>query len=476
MAEAVVVKPILLKTAQAICVLLVLIVCDETDSRMILMNRKSLTGKLASSLLTGIVAFTAASSIGCHAITDVHESIPASRLPRHLCVEPREGRTVFPFTALGQEKPVAHIIGTGDQLSVYVFGVIPPGTEQTPILQRTQPINQRYYPPYGSVEAATTGLPVLVDQDGAIELPFVGSVHVGGLTLPEATAAVKNIYREKEITKAETERVQVSLISARVHRVVVLRDDTPAAGVSLVRPGVVDQIHRGSAEVVDLPAYENDVLHALSISGGLPGTDAAREVWVFKRAGLHNPHAICPEELDVRTVAYRNSELGENQVIRIPLTGCPGEELPFSGNDVILESGDVVYLPRREEYFYMGGLVGGAKIPLPRDEDIDIIEAIALANGSVGGPLGQSGQALASGTPGHWVKPTRVIILRELPDGRQVPIRVDLARAMVDQKERILIQSNDVVMLQFKPGQAVLNSMVNWFSPNLVLNPAQLFK
>jgi hypothetical protein len=88
---------------------------------------------------------------------------------------------------------------------------------------------------------------------------------------------------------------------------------------------------------------------------------------------------------------------------------------------------------------------------MPRDEDIDVIEAIALANGSVGGPLGQSGLALAGGQPGHMVKPTRVIILRETPDGRQVPIRVDLARAMTDQKERILIQANDVVMLQFKP-------------------------
>ena len=99
---------------------------------------------------------------------------------------------------------------------------------------------------------------------------------------------------------------------------------------------------------------------------------------------------------------------------------------------------------------------------MPRDEDIDVIEAIALANGSTGGPLGQSGDALSQGTPGHMVRPTRVIILREMPDGRQLPIRVDLARAMTDQKERILIQPNDVVMLQFKPQQAVFNGLLNF--------------
>ena len=66
------------------------------------------------------------------------------------------------------------------------------------------------------------------------------------------------------------------------------------------------------------------------------------------------------------------------------------------------------------------------------------------------------------------VRPTRVIILRELPDGRQLPIRVDLARAMTDQKERILIQANDVVMLQFKPHQAWANGLMNFVNFSLV--------
>ncbi len=436
------------------------------------MNRKCIPARLASSLLSGFTALSLASNAGCHAITDVHESIPASRIPRHLCVEPREGRTVFPFTTLGQEKPAAHIIGAGDQLSVYVFGVIPPGTEGTPILQRTQPVNQRYYPPHGSVVGATTGLPVLVDQDGSVELPLVGKVQLAGLTLPEATTAVKSAYRDKEITKEDTERTQVSLVTARVHRIVVMREDTPSQAVQLVAPGQVDHIHRGSADVVDLPAFENDVLHALSVTGGLPGTDAAREIWVFKRSGLQNPHAITPQELQVRTASYQPDGGGNSQVIRIPLTGCPGEELPFNVDDVVLSDGDVVFVPRREEYFYVGGLVAGGKIPLPRDEDIDVIEAIALANGSIGGPLGQSGQSLASGTPGHMVRPTRVIILREMPDGRQVPIRVDLARAMVDQKERILIQPNDVVMLHFKPHQAVANGLLNALNFSVLFNPS----
>jgi hypothetical protein len=136
---------------------------------------------------------------------------------------------------------------------------------------------------------------------------------------------------------------------------------------------------------VDLPVYENDLLHALAVTGGLPGTDAAREIWIFKRSGLSDPHAICVAELQARTADFAEGEVVNNQVVRIPLTGSPGEGLPFTQADVQLDDGDVVYVPRREEYFYVGGLVGGAKIPLPRDEDIDVIEAISLANGSVGG-------------------------------------------------------------------------------------------
>ena len=438
------------------------------------MNGSSFSGKLASFLVGSFGSITLVSSIGCHAITDVHQSIPASRLPCELCTEPREGRSVFPFTALGQEKPNAHVIGAGDQLSIYVFGVIPPGVDETPVMPRTQAVNQRYYPPNGTVIGATTGLPVEVDHTGGVELPLVGRIELAGLTLPEATEAVKKAYRDKQITKEETERVQVSLITARVHRIVVLREDTPSTSVSLVNPGVMDRIHRGSADVVDLPAYENDLLHALAVTGGLPGTDAAREIWIFKRSGLLDPHAICAEELQARTANFVEGEVCDNQVVRIPLTGCPGEGLPFTQADVQLDSGDVVYVPRREEYFYVGGLVGGAKIPLPRDEDIDVIEAIALANGSVGGPLGQSGQALAQGTPGHMVRPTRVIILRETPDGRQLPIRVDLARAMTDQKERILIQPNDVLMLQFKPHQAVFNGVVNMFNWSFLIDPTKI--
>ena len=418
--------------------------------------------------LTLLMLVLLAFAVGCRTLHDNEQVIPASRVPCNLRGVSRGSQSPFPFTSLGQHKPAAHQIGAGDKLSVYVYGVIPASRDESPIIQRTQPVNQRYYPPNGSVSGATIGLPMTVEADGTLDLPLIGPINVEGMTLPETARHLKKLYREQNVVKEGTERVQVSLITPRVHRIIVIREDTPAAPVALAPAGQVDHVHRGSGEVVDLPIYENDVLHALAATGGLPGTDAARQILVFKRKGLlHNPQAITAAELKVHAASYQETNDCPGQVISIPLTGCPGQPVPFTMCDVVVEEGDVVFLPRREEFFYTGGLIGGAKIPLPRDEDIDIIEAIALARGSVAGPLGQSGNALANGSPGHMINPTRATVIRKLTDGRQFSISVDLKKAMLDANERIVIQPEDVVLMQFKKHEAIANGLMNWINLNV---------
>jgi len=400
---------------------------------------------------------------GCYSISNVKNTVPANRLPRHFLGTPKESQSPVQFASLGQEKPAEHIISGGDTLSIYIYGIFPSDDQGTPLVQRSQQVNQRYYPPHGGIVGPATGLPGVVNVDGSIELPIIGTFEVGGLTIPEVIQKLKQAYREEAVLAEGRERITVTLLIPRVTRVTVIREDTPSTSVQLVSPGQVDHIHRGSGEVIDLPAYENDLMHAMAATGGLPGTDAAREIWVFRRRGLANPTAVSLEQLNAIRAGFDGGEsaCACDDVIRIPLVWCPGEPVPYTQQDVILEEGDVVYIPRRSEYFYTGGLLKGARIPLPRDEDIDVLEAIALATGSTGGPLGQSGQALAGGTPGHMIRPTRVVILRKLPDGKQLSIRVDLARAMEDEKQRIFIQKDDVVMLHFKPHEAVANGAIN---------------
>ena len=142
----------------------------------------------------------------------------------------------------------------------------------------------------------------------------------------------------------------------------------------------------------------------------------------------------------------------------------------------MLQDGDIVYIePRIADVYYTGGLLPGGQIPLPRDHDIDVVEAIALAQGSVGGPGGVSGASVfrAGGGPGNVVPPTRVLIVRKLPNGEQFAIRIDLSRAMRDSKERIIIQPGDVVMLHYKPSEIAANVALNFFNFNVLLNPTE---
>ena len=63
--------------------------------------------------------------------------------------------------------------------------------------------------------------------------------------------------------------------------------------------------------------------------------------------------------------------------VRIPLRARPDEPITFTESDIILNEGDTVYIEARDtEVYYTAGLMGGAQIPLPRDYDLRVIEAI----------------------------------------------------------------------------------------------------
>jgi hypothetical protein len=148
------------------------------------------------------------------------------------------------------------------------------------------------------------------------------------------------------------------------------------------------------------------------------------------------------------------------QVIRIPIRLGPGESPLFSELDVILQEGDIVFIESRDtEVFYTGGLLGGGQHMLPRDYDIDIIEAIAISTGrnqggggaGFGNPIGGVSALSRDITVGA----SDVVILRKAGDGQLIPIRVNLNRADRDPKHRVRILPGDYIVLQYKPHEAV---------------------
>jgi len=429
------------------------------------MTDRTNTTRRQSWALLAVVLYGAVAANGCsyHSIKCAAKAIPASRLDRSLLGERKDAQVPILLCALGQSQPDSHRVGPGDTLAIFVYGVLPPSVDETPVLSQYQTLNQRYYPPGGSVEHPSTGLPMTVLDNGALELPLIGQLPVAGLTMSEVHEKIRKSYMDASVIAAGRERISVNLITKRVHRVVVMRQDSPAEQAIVTSPQSVNMIHRGSGEVLDLPSYENDVLHALTASGGMPGTDAAREIWVIRNCAIDQATGVSQTQIDGMLNRYQHGEQCGPSVVRIPLFVYPGEALPFRPEDVVLNAGDVVYIPRRMEYFYTGGLLKGAKIPLPADQDLDVIEAIALATNSAGGPLGLGGAAVQGGSPGYIVAPSRVLILRKLADGNQITIRVDLDRAAEDAKERILIQPDDMVMLYHKPTEATVNGVLTFF-------------
>jgi hypothetical protein len=423
---------------------------------------------LAPGLLVCAALLACGASGGCAALTNpVADGVPVRRLPPELLAQPQNGEQTLPLTLLGQPHPAEYRLAPGDILGVYVEGFLG---------DRSQPLPIHVGPRFQQGEehrlASALGYPVAVQEDGTISLPPVGAVSVNGLTAPQAAAAIRKVYTDKQLLKPETDRILVSLLDPRQEQVLVLREESPNL---IVGPeGVISGAKRGTGHQIDLPAYENDVLHALTRTGGLPGLDAFSEVVIYRGCFADDAgRTALQQEFETRPQGCDLAASGRCvQTIRIPLRVPPGVAPPFRPEDVILHTGDAVLLECRDaQVFYTAGLLPPGAHVLPRDYDLDVVAAIAEARGPLvnGGfaVSNLSGALIAPGLGGP--SPSLLTVLRRTPRGGQVSIVVDLNRAMRDPRERIAVQAGDVLILQEQPGEAVTRYFTqSFFNFNLV--------
>lgn len=430
-----------------------------------------------------VCAFAVAASsllAGCAALTNpVANGIPVRRLPPELLGEAREDQVMLPLNLLRRKPPDTYLLEPGDVLGVYVQDFLGE-TGGAP------PVN---FPESADLPPAI-GFPIPIRDDGTISLPEVREVRVEGLTIEQAEAAIIKAYTDGELLAPGRERIIVTLIRRRQVRVLVFRQDNPEASNIQIQTGGFLAGSRGTltggstpfgssggaGHELELPVGQNDLLNALARTGGLPGNDAANEVIILRGYFDSDQEAIeffhefpwmCDPELALAAVA---EDERPGRVVRIPLRLSPGQPLPFSPEDVILHSGDILFIQSRDaELFYTGGLLPPGQFPLPRDYDLDVIEAVV----SVGGPLvsGGFGINLLSGAIINQgignPSPSNLTVLRKTPDGGQVPIQVDLNMALRDPRERILVQPGDVLILQETPGEAFARYFTQTFSFSL---------
>lgn len=405
-------------------------------------------------------------AVGC--VNSIKNTVPAQCLPEEIRGPSSEGLESIDFTRLGQKAPASHVIGPGDILGIYIQGLL--GNGQEVQLDTTfppdlgdRPTKAWYEHPDSlrdpSIPAVAVGTPIEVMHDGTIALPYAQETFVSGLTVIEAREKIREIYTSKlELLQRGHDSVRVTVIKPRTIQALVLREDSINKWPIFKQNNSTLAVKRGSGVGVDLPVYQNDVLHALTESGGLPGSDSADEVWVLHSASLEHRDRVVPTlNKDMQTYGGMSS-----RVIRIPLKVWPGQDVDFDPADVILESGDVVFIPARDrEHFFVGGVLNGLQVYLPRDYELDVVKAIAMAGGQTVGPPG--GALFSKQSPGPIYPPTRVLILRKTPGGEQVTIHVDLKKAIKEPGERIPIRAGDVILLQFTPGQIAGNLALNAF-------------
>jgi hypothetical protein len=148
--------------------------------------------------------------------------------------------------------------------------------------------------------------------------------------------------------------------------------------------------------------------------------------------------------------------LDGRRIVKIPVRLGPGETVDLTEQDIILEDGDIVFIESRDtEVFYTGGLLGGGQFTLPRDYDLNVLQAIAVSQGQQSGSGGGGSRGTSSqGGPSALnndvsISASSVVILRYLPDGRMIPIEVDLYQARTNIAEQVIIQPGDYILLQY---------------------------
>ncbi|MEO2020056.1 MAG: polysaccharide biosynthesis/export family protein [Fuerstiella sp.] len=496
-------------------------------------------------------------------------------MPCEFTAPDRSIRRTIDLSVLRQNPPREHLVDGGDILGIYIEGVL--GNADTP-----PPV----YVPADPNTDPSVGYPIRVDMDGTISLPMLDPMPVRGLTTTQVRQIIRNAYTHSDqaVLQPGQDHIHVTLQKPRTHRIIVIREESGNQqgnrGPANVVNFEIDK--RGTGRVVHLPAHQNDVLHALTLTGGLPGLDADNVIYIIRGqqaqanrgnrtfepqaaydvrqqrqqapmtasristdvsiegpklaeaqqmpagAGSYRGHSVTPvawqqytsmvptapgalqlqQHLQPQYAGTLNSSRNHNlvhysntamppigasqiqnqpgnwayqndesvswgppeNIIRIPLKVYPGEQRTFQPEDIILYDGDIVLVENRvTEFFYTAGLLGGGQLALPRDYDIGIMDAIALAETQNRRTLSTTAIGGASVlNQDVTVGASRVIVQRKMPGGSFLPIEINLYDVMKNPGGQILIRPEDRIILRYTRIEACLAFFERFFIDGLV--------
>src|SRR5437762_4154419 len=297
-------------------------------------------GRTAGAL--GLLLISLLSS-GCMALLSPINGVPAHRLPPQFHALPKNNLVPIDISRLRQEPPPYYLVDADDILGIFIEGAL--GAAEEP-----PPVNN---PQQGSDLPPSIGYPIVVREDGTISVPLVPPLMVRGLTVTQVENALRRAYTvDRRILAPGKDRIIVTLLKPREISVVVMRQDGAAQEGATTRENILRFEQSTRSEEVKLKAYENDVLHALAATGGLPGLSAKNELKILRSSQLdtqrRDAYVKAFYQTPVEPCLCRPPLPDDPAVVKIPMRLPPGDVPTFRPHDIILNEGDIVLIESRE--------------------------------------------------------------------------------------------------------------------------------
>jgi len=266
---------------------------------------------------------------------------------------------------------------------------------------------------------------VRVRDDGVADIPIVGPVHLAGLELVEAEAAIsaaciqRQLYRQPNVT--------VTMAHQRVNRVTVVG--------AVKKPGVYA-----------IPRGQCDLLAALVAAEGLDENAGTMVEIRNPLRGAPPPDPIADNAPEgVSTAGHSlpgtaTTAAAPRSSVRVDLVSATKEGT--AGYRV--EDGAVVMVEKRDpEPVHVLGLVKNPnRYELPVGQDLHVLQAIALAGG-VSNPVAD-----------------KVYVVRKIPNSSQtVILNVQISKAKGNDRDNVRLAPGDVVSVEQTPATVLVDAL-----------------
>ncbi len=279
-----------------------------------------------------------------------------------------------------------------------------------------------------------------VADDGTVDVPVIGPVPVAGLESFDASQNIASLAIQRGMFLHPL--VTVEIKSKAVNRITVL--------------GAVKE--QGLHE---LPRGGSDLISALAAAGGLTD-DADSVVEIIRQprfgyAATDTPNASDVAD-EVQLAAYQN--IGNAAVAKPNTPKTPGWQAPqtlkidlatintTTNSDFRLVDRDIVrVIPRKKDVVYVAGLVNKpGQFEMPLDQDIHLLDAIALAGGR-SSPVAD-----------------KVYVIRRL-DNQTEPlvIQASISKAKQNGLENLRLATGDTITIEQTPTTAFVDTVSKFF-------------